>query len=221
MQKPQYLPKPTNLKSNLVTSRLNRHDMGMGIGTNAYQDYKNMVVWGLFWMISDKLAADAVGHGVNAEDVKNNNSRAIVQQKANHHSRWIIQMLNRIQIRQMNDGLRAREGKVVWVTTKKEEEIICEVLKKDFKGSVVTSESDDLGEARPKIVNQVLSALNSALGGTVTAREIASERGVDFNQTGVAKTLKSHSGAFLEAGWVYMPATRGRGSKPHRWLRVM
>lgn len=194
---------------------------GMGIGTNAYQDHKNMVVWGLFWMISDKLAADAVGHGVNAEDVRNNNSRAIVQQKANHHSRWIIQMLNRIQIRQMSDGLRAKEGKVVWVTTKKEEGIICDVLKKDFKGCVVTSESDDLGEAKPKIVNQVLSALNSALGDTVTAREIAPERGVDFNQTGVAKTLKSHSGDFLEAGWVYMAATRGRGSKPHRWLRVM
>jgi hypothetical protein len=194
---------------------------GMGIGTNAFQDHKNMVVWGLFWMVADKLAADAVGHGVSAEDVRNNNSRAIIQQKSNHHSRWIIQMLNRMQIRQMEEGLKAKPGKVVWITTKKEETIIQEVLKKDFRRSVVQSDSDDITTTKPKIVAQVLSYLGTTLMDTATAPEIASERRVDFNQTGVAKILQGHSGDFLEAGWEYVPATRGRHGKPHRWLRAM
>ena len=200
---------------------------GAGIGTNAYQDHKNMVVWGLFWMIADKLAADAVGHGVDAEDVRNNNSRAIIQQKANHHSRWIIQMLNRMQIRQMEEGLKAKPGKVIWVTTKKEEAVVREVLTKDFQGASVISErscdgsgEDVFAQPVPKIVSQVLAALSATKHDTLTAPEIGADRGVDFYQRGVAQTLKDHSGAFLEAGWTYMPATRGRSAKPHRWFRI-
>lgn len=194
---------------------------GAGIGTNAYQDHKNMVVWGLFWMISDKLAADAVGHGVDAEDVRNNNSRALVQQKANHHSRWIIQMLNRMQIRQMEEGLKAKPGKVIWVTTKKEEVVVREVLKKDFQGaSVVSERSEDVfAKPVPKIISQVLAALKATKQDTLTAPEMAKDRGIGFNYKGVAQTLKDHSEVFLEAGWTYMPATRGRSATPHRWFR--
>jgi hypothetical protein len=82
----------------------------------------------------------------------------------------------------MEDGLKAKSGKVVCITTKKEETIIQEVLKKDFRGSVVQSDSDDITTTKPKIVAQVLSYLGTTLMDTATAPEIASERGVDFNK---------------------------------------
>ena len=223
---------------------------GSGIGTNAFMDCTHMVVMGLFHMASDKLAADCLGHGADVLELLNNNARAIKGARGNHHSRWIIQMLNRTAIRKMSDGaLKAAATHVTWLTTPKDEEIATGVVNKEFLNAkvvpaerftaatikedvelvvdgfdVMCDELKALIKRQKGIGNKVRYALTWYNEKTdqkvVTSKELSEVFGLDFKQTKVNASLETTAQAITQLGWSYKPSSRGKYGKPHTWTKV-
>ena len=224
---------------------------GSGIGTNAFMDCTHMVVMGLFHMASDKLAADCLGHGADVLTLLNNNAGTIKEARANHHSRWIIQMLNRTAIRKMSDGaLKAAGAKVVWLTTPKDEVIATGVIGNEFLNAtvipaervtaatikedvelvvdgfdVMCDELKALIKRQKGLGNKVRYALTWYSEKTdhkvVTSKELSGVFGIDFKQTKVNASLATTAKAISQLGWLYEPATRGKYGKPHTWTKIV
>ena len=223
---------------------------GRGIGTNSYKDYKHLFVWSLFHIDKNSLAAKAVGHGARMADVTNNNSAVLKQATDYHHHRWVIQMLNRIAIRQMvGNSCIAQGADVVWVTTPKDEKVVTTILDKHFLNvSVEQAERTDAQKVKENMelvlggfdVNcgELVAAIKRQTGigfkvtwalswlkmktnrQIISSKELTEEFGLDFTQGGTKKKLLEIATTLERTGWVYSPAIHGKPPKPHTWTRT-
>lgn len=142
---------PKNLKEGLKTdfieSVASRHNgqimfqhWGAGIGSNAYQNCSHAIIVGLHHLnalgVNQKVKAhshyksDKLEHG-------GTNTALVKTTKENEHARQVIQMLNRIRIRQMErdseNPFLAKAANIVWIATEGDTGTIAGVLRGYFK----------------------------------------------------------------------------------------
>lgn len=117
------------------------NNWGRGIGSNTWKDCKHMIIFGLFHIAKEGLMEMRKAHEMyenNANNVEVFTFQERGQQVArvNHHTRHIIQMLNRIRIRKMvsngNDMFKAQSGNTVWITQPKDRDTIETILVQNF-----------------------------------------------------------------------------------------
>lgn len=116
------------------------HHWGSGIGTNAYKDCRYAVVVGLFHQNAFGIRQKINGHKLHRTDLIQSygaNSKEVATTKDNEHARHIIQMLNRIRIRNMDPEHShpyiAQSAHIRWIATPPDTDLACEVLGKAFE----------------------------------------------------------------------------------------
>ena len=163
---------------------------GAGIGSNAYRDCFHLVVFGLFHPNSEGLKTGYAAHSnLDREAMPEDfGFKALKIARDNHHTRWIVQMLNRIRIRKMlSDGrdlgmYTAQVGNIVWIIIDKDQTIAEDVLLKNFRGATIQREEVH-GDAECKVnvskrktveskVTYILSKLEGEGCGSIDKDEI-------------------------------------------------
>mgnify|MGYP003677748105 CR=1 FL=1 len=109
------------------------NNWGKGIGSNAYKDCHHMIIFGLYHKNKNGHKEHIMGHGrfqsEGSIEVGSFEDKAMQTAKKNHHTRWIVQMLNRISVRTMVSGDRdldmykAQAGNIIWITAPKDRSI--------------------------------------------------------------------------------------------------
>jgi hypothetical protein len=117
------------------------HSWGSGIGTNLYKDCKYAVVVGLFHQNAFGIRQKINGHKLHqSEEIRSYgvNSKEVTTTRDNEHARQIIQMLNRIRIRNMQDNpanpFIAEAAEIIWIATPEDTDRACKVLEREFQG---------------------------------------------------------------------------------------
>jgi hypothetical protein len=123
--------------------KLSFKNWGAGIGSNQWKDYEQMLVVGLFHPNKNKLQTDAKAHSQDnsvGEDAlfRSLEEAAVHVARRNWHTRWVVQMLNRICIRQMHKNSYVAKGaKIVWIATPKDAKIVEQIMLKNFENMPV------------------------------------------------------------------------------------
>lgn len=126
---------------------VNRHNgkimvqhWGAGIGSNTFQNCSHAIIIGLYHLNALGVALKVKGHSHYQSDTliqEGANTSVVRETKENEHARQIIQMLNRIRIRQMErdaeNSYLAKAANIVWVATEDDTNTIASVLTGKFK----------------------------------------------------------------------------------------
>jgi len=130
------------------------HHWGSGIGTNAYKDCRYAVVVGLFHQNAFGIRQKINGHKLHQSELieaYGANSKEVTTTKHNEHARHIIQMLNRIRIRNMDNSHShpyvAQSADISWIATPEDTDLACGVLEKAFEKITIdrTAVADQTG----------------------------------------------------------------------------
>ncbi len=142
---------PKSLKEGLTTgffdSVANRHSgkimvqhWGAGIGTNAFKNCSHAIIIGLHHLNALGVNQKVKAHShYNSDKLEHGgaNTALVKKTKDNEHARQIIQMLNRIRIRQMERDAEnpylAQSANAVWIATPDDTDTIAGVLGDKFK----------------------------------------------------------------------------------------
>lgn len=214
---------------------------GAGIGSNAFKDCYHMVIFGQFHPNKLGLKASHMGHSRykhEGEDIEVGSleDKALRIVRANHYTRWVVQMLNRIRIRKMVsegyglDMYKAQAGNIIWIATDRDQDIAKKILIKNFRGcQIVETNGDDVFEdfderSRVKAlktheekVGFMLIKLDREGVDNVTLADLKKRFG--WEASGSKARGKAQKAA-LEHGWEYITSNGGHNATPARYQKI-